>query len=74
MVRPGAPRDEVRSGRWSLPEATRPARDLAAHAGLDWDGRNLDGGEPRCYLSAAPEDTTLQTLAYVGGLNWRIEA
>ena len=35
--------------------------------------RNLDGSEPRCYLSNAPEDTPLETLAYVGGSRWRIE-
>ena len=35
--------------------------------------RNLDGSEPRYYLSNAPEDTTLETLAYVGGSRWRIE-
>ena len=29
--------------------------------------RNLDGSEPRYYRSNAPEDTTLETLAYVGG-------
>ena len=29
--------------------------------------RNLDGSEPRYYLSNAPEGTTLETLAYVGG-------
>ena len=29
--------------------------------------RNLDGSEPRYYLSNAPEDTPLETLAYVGG-------
>ena len=34
---------------------------------------NLDGREPRYYLSNAPEDTTLETLAYVGGSRWRIE-
>ena len=28
--------------------------------------RNLDGSEPRYYLSNAPEDTTLEILAYVG--------
>ena len=33
----------------------------------------LDGSEPRYYLSNAPEDTTLETLAYVGGSRWRIE-
>ena len=35
--------------------------------------RNLDGSEPRYYLSNAPEDTTLETLAYVGGSRWPIE-
>ena len=35
--------------------------------------QNLDGSEPRYYLSNAPEDTTLETLAYVGGSRWRIE-
>ena len=35
--------------------------------------RNLDGSEPRYYLSNAPEDTTLETLAYVGGSRWLIE-
>ena len=35
--------------------------------------RNLDGSEPRCYLSNAPEDTPLETLAYVGGSRWRTE-
>ena len=35
--------------------------------------RNLDGSEPRYYRSNAPEDTTLETLAYVGGSRWRIE-
>ena len=34
---------------------------------------NLDGSEPRYYLSNAPEDTPLETLAYVGGSKWRIE-
>ena len=29
--------------------------------------RNLDGSEPRYYLSNAPQDTPLETLAYVGG-------
>ena len=36
--------------------------------------RNLDGSEPRYYLSNAPEDTMLETLAYVGGSRWRIES
>ena len=35
--------------------------------------RNLDGSELRYYLSNAPEDTPLETLAYVGGSRWRIE-
>ena len=35
--------------------------------------RNLDGSEPRYYLSSAPENTALETLAYVGGSRWRIE-
>ena len=35
--------------------------------------RNPDGSEPRYYLSNAPEDTTLEKLAYVGGSRWRIE-
>ena len=35
--------------------------------------RNLDGSEPRYYLSNAPEETPLKTLAYVGGSRWRIE-
>ena len=36
--------------------------------------RNLDGSEPRYYLSNAPEDIMLETLAYVGGSRWRIES
>ena len=35
--------------------------------------QNLDGSEPRYYLSNAHEDTSLETLAYVGGSRWRIE-
>ena len=35
--------------------------------------QNRDGSEPRYYLSNAPEDTALETLAYVGGSRWRIE-
>ena len=35
--------------------------------------RNLDGSEPRYYLSNAPEDTPLETLAYLGGSRWGIE-
>ena len=35
--------------------------------------RNLDGSEAHYYLSNAPEDTPLETLAYVSGSRWRIE-
>ena len=35
--------------------------------------RNLDGSEPRYYLSNAPGDTPLGTLACVGGSRWRVE-
>ena len=35
--------------------------------------RNQGGSEPRYYLSNAPENTPLETLAYVGGSRWRIE-
>ena len=35
--------------------------------------RNPDGSEPRYYLSNAPGDTPLETLAYVGGSRRRIE-
>ena len=35
--------------------------------------RNLDGSEPRYYLSNAPGDTPLETLARVGGSRWRVE-
>ena len=35
--------------------------------------QNLDGSEPRYYLSNAPEGTPLETLAYVSGSRWRIE-
>ena len=35
--------------------------------------QNLDGSEHRYYLSNAPEDTPLETLADVGGSRWRIE-
>ena len=43
--------------------------------GIHWAiyRRNLDGSEPRYYMSNAPEDTTLETLAYVGGSRWCIE-
>ena len=36
--------------------------------------RNLDGSEPRYYLSNAAEDTPLETLACVGGSRWPIES
>ena len=35
--------------------------------------QNRDGSEPRYYLSNAPADASLETLAYVGGSRWRIE-
>ena len=35
--------------------------------------QNLNGSEPRCYLSNAPLDTPLETLAHMGGSRWRIE-
>jgi SRSO17 transposase len=35
--------------------------------------RNLDGSEPRYYLSNAPEDTPLLTLAQVAAARWVIE-
>ena len=35
--------------------------------------QNRDGSEPRYYLSNAPTDASLETLAYVGGSRWRIE-
>jgi len=35
--------------------------------------RNLDGSEPRIYLSNAPCTTPLATLAYVGAQRWSIE-
>jgi SRSO17 transposase len=35
--------------------------------------RNLDGSEPRYYLSNAPPDTPLQTLAQVAAARWTIE-
>jgi SRSO17 transposase len=35
--------------------------------------RNLDGTEPRYYLSNAPADTSVQTLAQVAAARWTIE-
>ena len=35
--------------------------------------QNLDGSEPRYYLSNAPAETPLETLARVGGSRWHIE-
>ena len=35
--------------------------------------QNMDDSEPRHHLSNAPEDTSLETLAHVGGSRWRIE-
>ena len=51
--------------------ATRRRKPGEIHWGIY--RRNLDGSEPRYYLSNAPEDTPLETLAYVGGSRWRIE-
>ena len=36
--------------------------------GLSQQRRNLDGSEPRYYLSNAPEDTPLETLCIRGRL------
>lgn len=36
--------------------------------------RNLDGTEPRYYLSNAPSDTPLRTLAQVAAARWTIES
>ena len=60
--------DEVR--RWLLVETRcrKPAEVVWAVC-----RRNPDGNEPRYYLSNAPEDTPLDTLAYVGGSRCRIE-
>jgi SRSO17 transposase len=35
--------------------------------------RNLDGSEPKFYLSNAPEDTPLAELARVGAVRWTVE-
>jgi SRSO17 transposase len=35
--------------------------------------RNLDGSEPKYYVSNAPEDTPLATLARVGAARWTVE-
>ena len=35
--------------------------------------RNLDGGEPKYYLSNAPEETSLGALARVGATRWTVE-
>ena len=70
--------------RWPR-EARGHAATFSAPRGCDRPGRkpgeihwavyrrNRDGSEPRYYLSNAPEDTPLETLAYVGGSRWRIE-
>ena len=57
------------SGCGPNPRRRKPGEELWAKI---WR-RNLDGSEPRYYLSNAPEGTTLETLAYVGGSRWRIE-
>ena len=57
--------------------AQRPVRSTSKRkpGGIHWAvyRQNRDGSEPRYYLSNAPEDTPLETLAYVGGSRWRIE-
>src|SRR5262249_38781765 len=35
--------------------------------------RSLDGQETKYYVSNAPEDTALETLALVSGCRWRVE-
>ena len=35
--------------------------------------RDLDGSEPKFYVSNAPEDTPLATLARVGAIRWTVE-
>ena len=51
----------------------RPAGgSLAICTGLFYR-QNLDGSEARYYLSNAPEDTSLETLAYVSASRWWIE-
>ena len=73
----------MRLGRWpreargraptgSVPSGCGPPGGASPARNSVWR-RNLDGSEPRYYLSNAPEGTTLETLAYVGGSRWRIE-
>ena len=66
--KPGAAHLPVQCPAGCGPPGGKPGEELWAV----WR-RNLDGSEPRYYLSNAPEDTTLETLAYVGGSRWRIE-
>ena len=63
------PRSYLFSARRVRPTSRRKPGDI--HWAV-WR-RNLDGSEPRYYLSNAPENTPLETLAFVGGSRWRIE-
>ena len=63
------PRSYRFSAQWVRPTSRRKPGEI--HWAIY--RRNLDGSEPRYYLSNAPEDTPLETLAYVGGSRWRIE-
>ncbi len=55
--------------------AGAPHRQAGAPGEIHWAvfRWNRDVSEPRYCLSDAPEDTPLETLAYVGGSRWRIE-
>ena len=63
------PRTYSFSAQWVRPTSKRKPGEI------HWAvyRRNLDGSEPRYYLSNASEDTPLDTLARVGGSRWRIE-
>ena len=61
------PRSYLFSAQCDRPAGASPAKSTGPSS------RNRDGSEPRYYLSNAPEDTPLETLAYVGGSRWRIE-
>ena len=62
-----------RSYRFSAQRVRATKRRKPGEEGWAVYRRNLDGSEPRYYRSNAPEDTPLETLAYVGGSRWRIE-
>ena len=53
---------------WLVPSGSGYPPAGASPGGEGWAvwRRNLDGSEPRYYLSNAPEDTTLETLACRG--------